>query len=129
MGESHPTVLPLGRRVVQLGALSLADLYSIFEELRVVHEKVEKSLKYTLNIIFEKRYGETLVLDDKAVVTDKPEKLVEALATRIAEIVKREYLNQGIVVTEASIRSEAMKRATDLLTESLKAVILKYGAW
>ncbi len=129
MGESHHTVLPLGRRVVQLGALSLADLYSIFEELRVVHEKVEKSLKYTLNIIFEKRYGETLVLDDKAVVTDKPEKLVEALATRIAEIVKREYLNQGIVVTEASIRSEAMKRATDLLTESLKAVILKYGAW
>ncbi|MEM1696865.1 MAG: hypothetical protein QXK07_06235 [Desulfurococcaceae archaeon] len=119
----------MGRRVVQLGALSLADLYSIFEELRVVHEKVEKSLKYTLNIIFEKRYGETLVLDDKAVVTDKPEKLVEALATRIAEIVKREYLNQGIVVTEASIRSEAMKRATDLLTESLKAVILKYGAW
>lgn len=121
--------LPFGKRVVQLGALSLADLYSIFEELRVVHEKVEKSLKYTLNNIYEKRYGESLVIDDKAIVTDKPERVVESLATRIAEIVKKEYLSQGVVVTEASVRSEATRRAMDLLTEALKAIILKYGAW
>ncbi|MEM0458948.1 MAG: hypothetical protein QXZ31_03695 [Thermofilaceae archaeon] len=129
MSEARQAYLPFGKRVVQLGALSLADLYSIFEELRVVHEKVEKSLKYTLNNIYEKRYGESLVIDDKAIVTDKPERVVEALAARVAEIVKKEYLNQGVVVTEASVRSEATKRAMDLLTEALKAIILKYGAW
>lgn len=115
-------------RILQLKALTLPELYEVFESVRVVvGEDAERLLKDITSVLYEREYGEPLTLDEKTLVLESPDKVVAELAKRIHEVLTKHYANTGQATTTGAIRFEASKRAEDLLARSLRIAVAMYG--
>lgn len=122
----------IGRSIVskmmQLKKLELGELYEIFQDMRIVHgDDVVKEFKSIISKLYSEEYGDVLTLDDKALVADTPEKLVNEIASRIFDVLEKHYREAGVATTAGSVKYESVKRSQDLLTRALRLLIILQG--
>ncbi|MEM4436162.1 MAG: hypothetical protein QXO22_04285 [Thermosphaera sp.] len=113
-----------GSRLLILSKLPFPILYSIFCDLIVSMPDALRDFKNILDSISIRKLSTPLVLDDKALLAEDPEKLVNDLGR---EVVKHLKKNGGSVTTEAALGHEASRIVGEMLSEAIRVLLAEYG--